>query len=287
MCELDLGAAPDTPTNTSPLGAAPDATDAMPLFGSAKPKKGKPRPGPRQLLITRTLRAAYPDCGLRASPLKIENTGAVWADESEFRILVVSKAFESLEGTRKKPGGAEPESMGWLLRQRKVLATIEAAGEGIDRASLYPVPLTPAEWDGEATVPVEPSAVGELGIGAWGSSSSEDEDDDAPKPPNPRTQWSCLNDPANRALLARPEAEVLGPMNHGESREAVLPQWVKDYGTPAWVEKYGPLDEKEGVRDPQQWVEDADAVISGPTCRRFQKDRFTTADARANDLKFF
>ena len=37
--------------------------------------------------------------------LRIENTGENWKEESEFRLLVVSKAFEDLKGTRRKPGG--------------------------------------------------------------------------------------------------------------------------------------------------------------------------------------
>ena len=148
-----------------------------------------------------------------------------WArttDDAHSILAPIAKAFEDLKGTRRKPGGREPESMDWMLRWRKVLDTIEAAfiahKKDIDVSTLYPVPLTPAEWDGEATVPVEPSQVGELGIGAWGSSSSEDSDSDAPPKVNPRDQWSCLNDPANIWLLSRPESEVLGPQNHGESR---------------------------------------------------------------------
>ena len=273
-------------------------------FAAKKKKKKKPKPGPRQLLMEKTLRAAYTPTYLR-----IENTGEVHKDESEFRLLVVSKAFEDLKGTRRKPGGREPESMDWMLRWRKVLDTIEAAfiahKKDIDVSTLYPVPLTPAEWDGEATVPVEPSQVGELGIGAWGSSSSEDSDSDAEPKVNPRDQWSCLNDPANIWLMSRPESEVLGPQNHGESREATLPQWVKDYGTEKWTREYGPLNKKAsakdyctapvtdfttdnfpGVVDANQWVEDARWDVAGPTSARFQRDKISSAAASANNIRF-
>ena len=272
---------------------------------AAKKKKKKPKPGPRQSLMEKTLRAAYTPTYLR-----IENTGEVHKDESEFRLLIVSKAFEDLKGTRRKPGGREPESMDWMLRWRKVLDTIEAAfiahKKDIDVSTLYPVPLTPAEWDGEATVPVEPSQVGELGIGAWGSSSSsEDSDSDAEPKVNPRDQWSCLNDPANIWLMSRPESEVLGPQNHGESREATLPQWVKDYGTEKWTKEYGPLNKKPsakdyctqpvtefttdnfpGVIDANQWVEDARWDVAGPTSARFQRDKISSAAASANNIRF-
>ena len=154
-------------------------------------------------------------------------------------------------------------------------------------------------------MPVEPSQVGELGIGAWGSSSSEDSDSDAPPKVNPRDQWSCLNDPANIWLLSRPESEVLGPQNHGESREATLPQWVKDYGTEKWTREYGPLNKKAsakdyctapvtdfttdnfpGVIDANQWVEDARWDVSGPTSARFQRDKISSAAASANNIRF-
>jgi len=273
-------------------------------FAAKKKKKKKPKPGYRQVLMEKTLRAAYAPTYLR-----IENTGENHKDESEFRLLVVSKAFEDLKGTRRKPGGREPESMDWMLRWRKVLDTIEAAfiahKKDIDVSTLYPVPLTPAEWDGEATVPVEPSQVGELGIGAWGSSSSEDSDSDAEPKVNPRDQWSCLNDPANIWLMSRPESEVLGPQNHGESREATLPQWVKDYGTEKWTREYGPLNKKAsakdyctqpvtdfttdnfpGVIDANQWVEDARWDVAGPTSARFQRDKISSAAASANNIRF-
>ena len=274
-------------------------------FAAKKKKKKKPKPGYRQVLMEKTLRAAYVPTYLR-----IENTGDVHKDESEFRLLIVSKAFEDLKGTRRKPGGREPESMDWMLRWRKVLDTIEAAfiahKKDIDVSTLYPVPLTPAEWDGEATVPVEPSQVGELGIGAWGSSSSsEDSDSDAEPKVNPRDQWSCLNDPANIWLMSRPESEVLGPQNHGESREATLPQWVKDYGTEKWTKEYGPLNKKPsakdyctqpvtefttdnfpGVIDANQWVEDARWDVAGPTSARFQRDKISSAAASANNIRF-
>ena len=114
-----------------------------------------------------------------------------------------------------------------------------------------------------------------------------------------------MNDPANIWLLSRPESEVLGPQNHGESREATLPQWVKDYGTPKWTREYGPLNKKAsakdyctapvtdfttdnfpGVIDANQWVEDARWDVAGPTSARFQRDKISSAAASANNIRF-
>lgn len=94
-----------------------------------------------------------------------------WSDESCFRFLIVSQKFQDLTGTKRKPGKPAPVSMAWDLRQRIVLDTIEAAakvqGVDIDRATLWPVPLTEAEYDGKETVPASVDDIGEGGIGMW------------------------------------------------------------------------------------------------------------------------
>ena len=94
------------------------------------------------------LRAAF-----TPTTFKVENVGEVHEEESLFRILVVSEEFKGIKS--------------WGLRQKKFNDAITAgASMKIDLTTLWGVPLTKDEFEGNASVPVQCCQV-PGGIGVW------------------------------------------------------------------------------------------------------------------------